>query len=71
MKPTSPIAVSAGAGGITGALVMILAWAASEFGVTMPPEIVTALMVIFQPILHIVGTKYFPSIETMAEERKS
>ena len=50
MKPN--YSTAAAAGGMTGALAVILIWLASLVHVDVPPEVVAALMVVLTPLLH-------------------
>lgn len=67
MKNTTTIATSTGVNGVTGALVAIFAYLMAAQGIALPPDIIAAMMVIIQPILHVLGTKYFPGIEAAAQ----
>lgn len=57
MKGKSSVSTAAASGGVTGALVVIVAWGLSLAGVTVPAEIAAAFMVVAAPIVHLVAVR--------------
>ena len=61
----NPVATSAASGGAVGALTVLIVYILQEaFHVTVPAEVAASLMVILNPIVHIVA------IKTGAEPKK-
>lgn len=59
MTPTNKgaVATAAASGGVSGAAVVILAWALSLVHITVPAEVAAALMVVATPLLHLVAVR--------------
>jgi len=58
MKPrASSVSTAAASGGVTGALVVIVAWGLGLAGVVVPAEIAAAFMVVAAPIVHLVAVR--------------
>lgn len=50
--PNTTHAAAAASGGFTGALVVIICFILSKFGIDVPAEVAASMMVVLTPIVH-------------------
>ena len=57
-KNTQPLMTASASGGVVGAIVVVISYFLTFWGIAIPAEIATALMVLLTPVLHMAAVKW-------------